>query len=172
MQVSRWLGLVVSACLCTALPAGAQAPVGALAIDEGQGDQWGWAVDYETASAARARALGEGGSGCSKRGLDDVSGLLRDLNEARKSVAYGDIGLPELDAEDVASRIVIGSAIRPGVASDDLDVMVLCRDVAQLRAKAPIDIDVRRADFDCAEDKIRAGHDLDAADAGPGVRDV
>ena len=35
----------------------------------------------------------------------DVSDLLRDLNEARKSVAYGDIGLPELDAEDVASRI-------------------------------------------------------------------
>ena len=41
----------------------------------------------------------------SKRGLDDVSDLLRDLNEARKSVAYGDIGLPELDAEGVASRI-------------------------------------------------------------------
>ena len=41
----------------------------------------------------------------SKRGLDDVSDLLRDLNEARKSVAYGDIGLPELDAEEVASRI-------------------------------------------------------------------
>ena len=43
----------------------------------------------------------------SKRGLDDVSDLLRDLNEARKSVAYGDIGLPELDAEEVASRIEV-----------------------------------------------------------------
>ncbi len=41
----------------------------------------------------------------SRRGLDDVSDLLRDLNEARKSVAYGDVGLPELDPEDVASRI-------------------------------------------------------------------
>ena len=41
----------------------------------------------------------------SERGLDDVSDLLRDLNEARKSIAYGDIGRPELDAEDVASRI-------------------------------------------------------------------
>ena len=65
MQASRWLGLVVSASLCTALPAAAQAPVGALAVDERQGDQWGWAVDYETAAAARARALGECGSGCS-----------------------------------------------------------------------------------------------------------
>ena len=41
----------------------------------------------------------------SKQGLDDVSDLLRDLNDARKSVAYGDIALPELDAEGVASRI-------------------------------------------------------------------
>ena len=28
----------------------------------------------------------------------------------------------------------------------DLDVMVLCRDVAQLRESAPIDIDLRKAD--------------------------
>ena len=65
MQASRCLGLVVSASLCTVLPAAAQAPVGALAIDERQGEQWGWAVDYETAAAARARALGECGPGCS-----------------------------------------------------------------------------------------------------------
>ena len=65
MQASRWLGLVVFASLCTAMPAAAQAPVGALAIDERQGEQWGWAVDYETVSAARARALSECGAGCS-----------------------------------------------------------------------------------------------------------
>ena len=65
MQASLWLGLVVFASLCMAIPAAAQAPVGALAIDERQGDQWGWAVDYETAAAARARALGECGADCS-----------------------------------------------------------------------------------------------------------
>ena len=65
MQASRWFGLVVFASLCTAIPAAAQPPVGALAVDERQGDQWGWAVDYETASAAQERALGECGSGCS-----------------------------------------------------------------------------------------------------------
>ena len=65
MQASRWLGLVIFASFHAAMPAAAQAPVGALAVDERQGDQWGWAVDYETASAARARALGECGSGCS-----------------------------------------------------------------------------------------------------------
>jgi len=38
-------------------------------------------------------------------GLSDVSALLRDLNEARKSEAYGDVQAPELDAEDVASEV-------------------------------------------------------------------
>ena len=65
MQAFLWLGLVVFASLCMAMPAAAQAPVGALAVDERQGDQWGWAVDYETAAAARARALDECGTGCS-----------------------------------------------------------------------------------------------------------
>ncbi len=36
--------------------------MGALATDEGE--QWGWAVDYETAGAAQARALSECGGGC------------------------------------------------------------------------------------------------------------
>lgn len=38
-------------------------------------------------------------------GLADVSELLRDLNETRKSEAYGDVQAPELDAEDVATDI-------------------------------------------------------------------
>ena len=54
------LALVVFASL-----AAAQFPVGALAIDERQGDQYGWAVDYETAAAAQERALQECGLGCS-----------------------------------------------------------------------------------------------------------
>lgn len=41
----------------------------------------------------------------SRHGLDDVSDLLRDLNEGRKSVAYGDVNLPKLDAEETAVRI-------------------------------------------------------------------
>ena len=57
--------LVVSGLVATASLAVGQAPVGALAVDERQGDQYGWAVDYETAAAARAAALGECGAGCS-----------------------------------------------------------------------------------------------------------
>jgi hypothetical protein len=40
-----------------------------------------------------------------KRGLPDIGQLLRDLNDARKSAAYGDVPAPDLDAEDVASDI-------------------------------------------------------------------
>ena len=53
------------AAVWTASSAAGQTPVGALAIDERQGDRYGWAVDYETAGAAGTRALAECGSGCS-----------------------------------------------------------------------------------------------------------
>ena len=63
MLVRSWLVTGVS--LSVAAAAGAQTPVGALAIDERRGDQYGWAVDYETPAAARAAALRECGAGCS-----------------------------------------------------------------------------------------------------------
>jgi alkylation response protein AidB-like acyl-CoA dehydrogenase len=40
-----------------------------------------------------------------KHGLPDIEQLLRDLNDARKAAAYGDIPAPDLNAEDVASEI-------------------------------------------------------------------
>ena len=64
MRTSLWSSLVLWASVCAA-PVGAQTPVGALAIDERQGDQWGWAVDYENAAAAQGQALRECGAACS-----------------------------------------------------------------------------------------------------------
>ena len=55
------LVVTVRAVVVVAAPAVAQSPVGALAIDERQGDQWGWAVDYDTAAAAQGMALQECG---------------------------------------------------------------------------------------------------------------
>ena len=55
----------VLALVAFASSAAAQSPMGALAIDQRQGDQWGWAVDYETTAAAREVALRECGTGCS-----------------------------------------------------------------------------------------------------------
>jgi hypothetical protein len=40
-----------------------------------------------------------------KHKLPDIGQLLRDLNDARKAAAYGDVPTPDLDAEDVASTI-------------------------------------------------------------------
>ena len=65
MKVAQRACLVLCVFGCMAVASAAQTSVGALAVDERQGDQYGWAVDYETAAAARARALGECGSGCS-----------------------------------------------------------------------------------------------------------
>ena len=60
------ISLVVAvAIVVSASPGAAQSPVGALAVDERQGDRWSLAVDYETAAAARAVALRDCGSGCS-----------------------------------------------------------------------------------------------------------
>ena len=63
MKVVQRACLVLCVFGCMAVASAAQTPVGALAVDERQGDQYGWAVDYETAAAARSRALGECGSG-------------------------------------------------------------------------------------------------------------
>ena len=67
METMRALRSWLVACffLCAALPAAAQTPVGALAVDERRGEQYGWAVDYETEAAAWEAALSECGAGCS-----------------------------------------------------------------------------------------------------------
>ncbi|MYN67738.1 MAG: DUF4189 domain-containing protein [Acidobacteria bacterium] len=65
MTILKSLVVTVLAVVVFGSPTAAQSPVGALAIDERQGDQWGWAVDHETASAAQGMALQECGPGCS-----------------------------------------------------------------------------------------------------------
>lgn len=61
----RGAALAVGVVLGAAGSTGAQTPAGALAVDEGRGDRWGWAVDHETAEAAQGAALRECGPGCS-----------------------------------------------------------------------------------------------------------
>ena len=65
MKAIAGSALVLCASVWMASSAAAQTPVGALAIDERQGDRYGWAVDYETAGTAGQRALSECGAGCS-----------------------------------------------------------------------------------------------------------
>ena len=65
MRTIRPLVAAVLALVVLASSSAAQSLAGALAVDERQGDQWGWAVDYETSAAAGASALRECGAGCS-----------------------------------------------------------------------------------------------------------
>ena len=40
-----------------------------------------------------------------EHGFEDVSELLRDLNETRKSESYGDVAAPEMDAQDTIMEL-------------------------------------------------------------------
>ena len=63
MRTRTSLVVAVLALVVLASSSAAQSLVGALAVDERQGDQWGWAVDHETTAAAGAAALRECGVG-------------------------------------------------------------------------------------------------------------
>lgn len=57
-----------------------------------------------------------------KRGLPDIGDLLRDLNDARKAAAYGDMDRPDLDAEDIASQIEeYVNAVTAIIAAEETD---------------------------------------------------
>ena len=61
---------------------------------------------------------------------------------------------------NMISVVAIGSSVRPGVVSEDLDVIVFCHDARALVEKAPMEIDLRKVNFDSVEDKLENGHDL------------
>ena len=61
---------------------------------------------------------------------------------------------------NIVAVVGVGSSVRLGVASDDLDVVVLCRDTERFRERAPIEVDLRRIGIDCVDESIRARRDL------------
>ena len=61
---------------------------------------------------------------------------------------------------NVVAVVAIGSAVRSGVASDDLDIVVVCRSPKALCERAPLEVDLRAFDVSEVDDKIAAGHDL------------
>ena len=101
-----------------AVASAAQTPVGALAVDEGQGDQYGWAVDYETAATARARALGE--CGCGLLGGSDVRavcGLRRLRFPGRVRVHGSGLGLQRPGGRGRSESRPVGAARDSGGAA-------------------------------------------------------
>jgi predicted nucleotidyltransferase len=62
--------------------------------------------------------------------------------------------------ENVLAIVAVGSAIRPGVTSLDVDLVVVCRDRGQFKYKAPIEVDLRTFELDRVESELSKGHDL------------
>ena len=62
--------------------------------------------------------------------------------------------------KNVLTVVAIDSAVREGVQSDDLDMLVLCQSVQAFSDRAPMEIDLRALDAESVDAKINAGHDL------------
>lgn len=62
--------------------------------------------------------------------------------------------------ENVLAVVAVGSAVRPGVPSDDLDLVVICVDRGAFAARAPIEIDLRAYSFAEIDEHLKEGHDL------------
>ena len=88
IETSRLLAGATLALVVLASSSAAQPLLGALAVDESQGEQWGWAVDYETSAAAGAAALRECGSGCAVVLTFARCGAYA-ANQANASTAFG-----------------------------------------------------------------------------------
>ena len=61
---------------------------------------------------------------------------------------------------NVVAVIAVGSAVRAGVDSDDLDLVVCCHDTALLKERAPIEVDVRAKNLRDVDREIANGGDL------------
>ena len=64
------------------------------------------------------------------------------------------------DDTNLLALVAIGSAIRPAVESDDLDLLAVCRDRSAHREKAPIEVDLRPVELGRFDAGIRAGDPL------------
>ena len=62
--------------------------------------------------------------------------------------------------ENVVAIVAIGSAARAAAVAEDLDILVLCRNRTALKEKAPIEVDVRKANAHAVESDIRRGEAL------------
>ncbi len=62
--------------------------------------------------------------------------------------------------QNVLAVVAVGSTVRGGVESDDLDLVVLCRDRKRFRNSSPIEVDLRTFAISNADVELSHGHDL------------
>jgi len=64
------------------------------------------------------------------------------------------------DNDNIIAIVAVGSAVRSAVPSVDLDLVVICRESVNLRAKPPLEIDLRAYLADHVDEQIARGNDL------------
>lgn len=64
------------------------------------------------------------------------------------------------ESDDTLAVIALGSAIRPAAESEDLDLVVICRDGVSQHWRAPIEIDLRGYEFSKVDHELATGSDL------------
>jgi hypothetical protein len=62
--------------------------------------------------------------------------------------------------ENIMAVVAVGSAVRPSVQSFDLDLVVICREPAKMKAKPPVEIDLRVYAASRVHQLIQGGNDL------------
>jgi hypothetical protein len=61
---------------------------------------------------------------------------------------------------NILAVVAVGSAVRPGVSSTDVDLIVICRDLPAMHADPPMEVDLRTYSAAGIEDRLEAGHDM------------
>lgn len=61
---------------------------------------------------------------------------------------------------NILAIVAVGSAVRPGVRSADVDFVVICRDLSAVHEDPPIEVDLRAYSAASIEDRMKAGHDM------------
>ena len=88
-----------------------------------------------------------------------LMGILRWPTPRAKRWVQDFLNAVESDA-NVLAVIAMGSSVRPGVTSLDLDLVVICKNSTALVCRPPMEIDVRKFDAANVRKETRSGNDL------------
>ncbi|MGH9447119.1 MAG: hypothetical protein ACRD3O_15495 [Terriglobia bacterium] len=61
---------------------------------------------------------------------------------------------------NIVAIIGVGSAVRPGVSSSDLDMLVVCTDPSLVTSSRPLEVDLRAYSAAEIDSKLATGHDM------------
>src|SRR5207249_2996008 len=61
---------------------------------------------------------------------------------------------------NIFAVVAVGSAVRPDVPSSDIDLVVICRDPAVLKAIPALEVDLRAYPAAKVDSQLKSGHDM------------